>query len=286
MKPAKFSYHAPGSVDDAVALLGQLASEDGRILAGGQSLVPTMAFRVAQPGHLIDINGIPSLGTLSVAKDRVRIGACVRHAAFEGKTAIPGPTGALLGKVVRHIAHYPIRMRGTFCGSLAHADPASEWCLVAATLDATMIAASTRGERRIAAKDFFSGIMSTALAEDELLARVELPLLPAGTRFGFNEFSRRAGDFAMSAALVTYRLDGGKIVDAHVGVGGAEPYPRRIAEAEGALSGQAPGDAVFRAAAEAAANAVEAMEDHQTTAEYRCDLVRAVVRRALEQANA
>ena len=107
MKPAKFSYHAPGSVDDAVALLGQLASEDGRILAGGQSLVPTMAFRVAQPGHLIDINGIPSLGTISVAKDRVRIGACVRHAAFEGKTAIPGPTGALLGKVVRNIAHYP-----------------------------------------------------------------------------------------------------------------------------------------------------------------------------------
>ena len=147
MKPAKFSYHAPGSVDDAVALLGQLASEDGRILAGGQSLVPTMAFRVAQPGHLIDINGIPSLGTISVAKDRVRIGACVRHAAFEGKTAIPGPTGALLGKVVRNIAHYPIRVRGTFCGSLAHADPSSEWCCTVAALDGQMIARSPRGER-------------------------------------------------------------------------------------------------------------------------------------------
>ena len=126
--------------------------------------------------------------------------------------------------------------------------------------------------------------MSTALADDELLARVELPLLAAGTKFGFNEFSRRAGDFAMSAALVTYRLEAGKIADAHVGVGGAEPHPRRIPEAEAALNGQAPGDDVFRAAAEAAANAVEAMEDHQTTAEYRRDLVRAVVRRALEHA--
>jgi carbon-monoxide dehydrogenase medium subunit len=115
---------------------------------------------------------------------------------------------------------------------------------------------------------------------------VKLPRLATGTRFGFNEFSRRAGDFAMSAALVTYRLDGGRIADAHVGVGGAEPHPRRITEAEAALDGQAPGDVVFRAAADAAAEAVEAMEDHQTTAEYRRDLVRAVVRRALEHANA
>src|SRR4029077_10576972 len=190
--------------------------------------------------------------------------------------------GQLLSVVVRHIAHYPIRMRGTFCGSLAHADPASEWCLVAATLDATMIARSTRGERQIAAKDFFAGIMSTSLTEDELLAEVRLPLFSADTKFGFNEFSRRAGDFAMSAALVTYRLQGGKIADARVGVGGAEASPRRITEAEAALNGQAPDDKAFRAAAEAAAKAIEPLEDHQTNAEYRRDLVRAVVRRALE----
>ena len=151
----------------------------------------------------------------------------------------------LLSVVARHIAHYPIRMRGTFCGSLAHADPASEWCLVAATLDATLIAKSTRGERAIAAKHFFAGIMSTALAEDELLAEARLPLLPKDARFGFNEFSRRAGDFAMAASLVTYRLQGGKIADARVGVGGAEPSPRRIPEAEAALNGQTPGDATF-----------------------------------------
>jgi carbon-monoxide dehydrogenase medium subunit len=153
---------------------------------------------------------------------------------------------------------------------------------VAATLDAAILAKSARGERAIAAKDYFQGIMTTALKDDELLAEVRLPLLPADTKFGFQEFSRRAGDFAMSAALVTYRLNGGKIADAHVGVGGAEPFPRRIGEAEAALEGQAPGDKVFRAAAEAAAAAVEAMEDHQTTAEYRRDLVRAMVRRALE----
>ena len=136
------------------------------------------------------------------------IGACVRHAAFH-KPVVDNPLGKLLTTVARHIAHYPIRMRGTFCGSLAHADPASEWCLAAATLGATM-----RGEkhaRRAAdrGKGFFRRIMSTALAEDELLAEVRLPLLARDAKFGFNEFSRRAGDFAMSAALVTYRLQGG-----------------------------------------------------------------------------
>jgi carbon-monoxide dehydrogenase medium subunit len=285
MKPAAFIRHVPKTLDEAVRILAEVAPQDGRVLAGGQSLVPIMAFRLAKPAHLVDINEVAGLDAIKSDGKTLGIGACVRHGAFH-KPVVGGPLGALLATVVRHIAHYPIRTRGTFCGSLAHADPASEWCLAAATLDATMIAMSTRGERRIAAKDFFAGIMSTALAEDELLARVEVPLLPAGTKFGFNEFSRRAGDFAMSAALVTYRLEGGKIVDAHVGVGGAEPHPRRIAEAERALNGEAPGDTVFRAAAEAAAAAVEAMEDHQTTAEYRRDLVRAVVRRALEHASA
>jgi len=285
MKPAAFIRHVPKTLDETVKILAEVAPQDGRVLAGGQSLVPIMAFRLAKPAHLVDINEVTGLDALTIDGKTLTIGARVRHGAFH-KPVVDGPLGALLAHVVRHIAHYPIRMRGTFCGSLAHADPASEWCLVAATLDATMIAASTRGERAIAANAFFSGIMSTALADDELLARVKLPRLATGTRFGFNEFSRRAGDFAMSAALVTYRLDGGRIADAHVGVGGAEPHPRRIAEAEVALNGQAPGDVVFRAAADAAAEAVEAMEDHQTTAEYRRDLVRAVVRRALEHANA
>jgi carbon-monoxide dehydrogenase medium subunit len=281
MKPAPFVRHVPRTLDEALAVLAKVAPQDGRVLAGGQSLVPIMAFRLAKPAHLVDINEVEGLDRITNDGKVLSIGAAVRHAAFH-KTVAPGPIGRLLSHVVRHIAHYPIRMRGTFCGSLAHADPASEWCLTAATLDATIVAKSVRGERQIAAKDFFTGIMSTALAEDELLSEVRLPLLPGDTKFGFNEFNRRAGDFAMAAALTTYRLKNGKMSEPRVGVGGAEPNPRRVAEAEAALDGKMPGDAAFRVAADAAAAAIDPLEDHQTTGEYRRDLVRAVVRRALE----
>jgi carbon-monoxide dehydrogenase medium subunit len=281
MKPAPFIRHAPKTLDEALKILAEVAPQDGRVLAGGQSLVPIMAFRLAKPAHLVDINEVEGLDRIMTEGQVLSIGACVRHAAFH-KPVVDNPLGRLLTAVARHIAHYPIRMRGTFCGSLAHADPASEWCLTAATLDATMVAKSTRGERLIAAKDFFAGLMTTTLAEDELLAEVRLPLLASDAKFGFNEFSRRAGDFAMAAALVTYRLQGGFMTDVHVGLGGAEPAPRRMPEAEAALNGQPPGDAAFRAAAEAAAGAIDPLEDHQTSADYRRDLVRAVVRRALE----
>jgi carbon-monoxide dehydrogenase medium subunit len=283
MKPAPFCYHLPKTVDEAIALLAELAPQDGRVLAGGQSLVPTMAFRLARPAHLVDINGLGDLDRVAVAGEKLAIGACVRHAAFH-RPVITGPLGRLLATVVRHIAHYPIRTRGTFCGSIAHADPASEWCLVVATLGGEMVARSVRGTRVIPAADFFQGMMTTALAEDELLTEVRLPLLPADTRFGFYEFNRRAGDYAMGMALVTYRLGDGRIVEPRVGVGGAEPQPRRIAAAEQALAGRASGADAFAAAAQAAALAVEPMEDLQTSAEYRRDLVRAVTRRALEQA--
>jgi carbon-monoxide dehydrogenase medium subunit len=283
VKPAPFAYHAPTSIEEAVGMLGELAGEDGRILAGGQSLVPTMAFRLAKPAHLIDINSIAELERLAVEDGRLSIGACVRHAAFH-RPAVPGPLGALLAVVVRHIAHYPIRLRGTFCGSLAHADPASEWCLVAATLGAEITAVSTRGTRTIAAADFFTGIMTTALAEDELLAAARLPLLTADTRAGFCEFSRRAGDYALAMALATFRVEDGIIVAPRLGVGGAEASPRRIPEAEAALAGQRQEAAALRAAAEAAADAIDPLEDIQADAEYRRDLVRAMTRRALERA--
>jgi carbon-monoxide dehydrogenase medium subunit len=282
MKPAPFRYHVPKTVEEAVALLAELAPQDGRVLAGGQSLVPTMAFRLARPAHLVDINGL-GLDRLAVADGKLSIGACVRHVAFH-KPAVEGPLGRLLASVVRHIAHYPIRTRGTFCGSIAHADPASEWCLVVATLGGEIVARSTRGTRVIAASDFFQGIMTTALTEDELLTEVRLPLLPADTHFGFYEFNRRAGDYAMGMALVTYHLADGRIIEPRLGVGGAEPQPRRIESAEQVLAGRVPGAEAFAAAAEAAAAAVDPMEDLQTSAEYRRDLVRAVTRRALERA--
>ncbi len=283
MKPAAFRYHAPKTVDEAVAALAAVAAEDGRVLAGGQSLVPTMAFRLAKPAHLVDINGVEALRRLTVADGKLVVGACVRHAAFE-RPVCDGPLGALLTAVVRHIAHYPIRTRGTFCGSLAHADPSSEWCLVLAALDGEVLVKSVRGERVIAARDFFAGIMTTALDDDELLLEARLPLLPADARCGFYEFNRRAGDFAMAAALAVFCVEDGVIVAPRLAVGGAEPVPRRIAEAERLLLGAIPGAEAFDAAADAAAQAAEAMEDAVTTAEFRRDLVRAVTRRALERA--
>jgi len=285
MKPAAFRYHAPKTTQEAVALLAEVAPNDGRVLAGGQSLVPTMAFRMARPGHLVDINGVAELARLGVENERLVIGAGVRHAAFH-RPVVAGPLGQLLSFVVRHIAHYPIRTRGTFCGSLAHADPASEWCLTAVTLGAEMIGRSVKGTRVIAADQFFDGIMTTVLAEDELLIETRLPLLAADTRFGFYEFSRRAGDYAIAMALVTYRLQGGTIIEPRVGVGGAEPQPRRIAEAEQALAGRAPTADVFRAAADAAAGAIDPMADNQASSEFRRDLVGTVTRRALERSAA
>jgi carbon-monoxide dehydrogenase medium subunit len=281
MKPAPFTRHVPRTVAEVASALSKYAPLDGRILAGGQSLVPIMAFRMARPMHLIDINEVEGLDRLAVDGDFLSIGARVRHGAFH-KPVVDGPLGLMLSFVAGHIAHYPIRMRGTFCGSLAHADPASEWCLVAATLGAELAAVSTDGKRVIKIDDFLEGIMSTSLSEKEFLAEARLPLLAPDTKFGFYEFSRRAGDFAMAAALVTYRLAGGLMVDAHVGIGGAEAFARRIPQAEAQLNGCAPAPAQFLAAAEAAAGAIDPLEDHQTTAEYRRDLVRAATRRALE----
>jgi carbon-monoxide dehydrogenase medium subunit len=282
VKPAAFAYHAPRTVEEAVGQLGEFAPLDGRILAGGQSLVPMMAFRMARPAHLIDINGVEGLERLAIDGDALSISACVRHAAFHRPVA-SGPTGALLSAVASNIAHYPIRIRGTFCGSLANADPASEWCLTAVTLNTELIAASKRGRRTIAAADFFTGMMGTALAEDELLLEARVPLLAPDARFGFYEFSRRAGDYALAMALTVYRLDGGVIVEPRVGVGGAEGHPRRIAQAEAVLAGQKPGEEIFRAAAEAAADVIQPMEDAHADAAFRLDLVRAVTQRALER---
>jgi aerobic carbon-monoxide dehydrogenase medium subunit len=283
VKPAPFTYHRPETLAEAVRMLAELAPQDGQVLAGGQSLGPIMAFRLARPAHLIDINGVAGLDLVDVRDGVMRIGARTRHSAFH-RPVQGGPLGAMLAAVVRHIAHYPIRLRGTFCGSLAHADPAAEWCLVAATLDAELVAASIRGERRVAARAFFRGAMTTALAADELLAEARLPILPAGTRFGFEEFSRRPGDYALAMALVVMRVEGGVIVAPRIGIGGAEAMPRRIEMAEAKLSGRTPGEAVFREAAAAAAAAIDPIEDTQTTAQYRRELVGAMVYRALTRA--
>lgn len=282
MKASQFRYHAPKTIDEAVATLADVAPHDGRVLAGGQSLVPIMAFRLARPAHLIDINGIDGLNRMSVEGDKLCIGACIRHEAFT-RPVVEGTLGKLLSTVVQYIAHYPIRTRGTFCGSIAHADPSSEWCTVAAALGAEMVVRSVRGQRIISARDFFTGMMTTSLQEDELLIEVRLPLLTPDTRFGFDEFSRRAGDFAIAMALTLYRVEQGRMVEPRVAIGGAEPHPRRILNAEQTLEGQAPGPASFTSAADQAARAIDPMEDVQTSGEYRRDLVRTMTLRALER---
>ncbi len=281
MKPAPFEHHQPQTIAEATALLAEL--EDARVLAGGQSLVPIMAFRLARPAHLVDINLVAELDRLFVDGDRLHIGAGVRHAAFH-RPVVAGPLGRLLSLVVRHISHLPIRARGTFCGSLAHADPAAEWALVAATLDAEMTAESTHSRRLIAAEKFFAGVMTTTLAPSELLSAVSLPLLPEDSRTGFSEFSRRPGDFALATALVCFSIEDNLIFRPRVGLGGVEAAPRRILAAEAALAGRPPSPATFAEAAEAAAAAITPLEDFQTSAAYRRGLTRTVTRRALEMA--
>lgn len=286
MKPVPFYYHKPRSVDEALSILAEVAPDDGRVLAGGQSLVPTMAFRMARPRHLVDINEIEALRRLEVRDGKLCIGACVRHADFH-EPAVKNQLTALLSRIVRHIAHAPIRSRGTFCGSIANADPASEWCAVAACLDAEMVAQSALGTRIILVRDFFQGIMTTALREDELLAEVRLPLLAADARSGFYEFNRRAGDFAIAMALAIYRLDGTTMIEPRIAIGGAEPHPRRIGAAERALDGAVPGAESFARAADLAAKGiVDPLEDATTSAHYRVELVRTVTERALKESMA
>ena len=283
MKPAPFAYHRPATLDAAVRLLAELAPHEGRVLAGGQSLAPMMAFRLARPAHLIDINAVAGLDGLAVRDGALRVGACVRHADFHRPVG-DGALGVMLATIVQHIAHYPIRLRGTFCGSLAHADPAAEWCVVAVTLDAELVALSVKGERLIVAKAFFRGPMETALEPDELLSEARLPLLSDETRFGFAEFSRRAGDYAQAMALAVLDLDGAAIAAPRIGLGGVESVPRRIAAAEQILQGELPSPKLFRAAAAAAAAAIEPLEDPQTDAQYRRELADTMVYRALMRA--
>jgi len=283
MKPASFDYRVAESWEAAADLLAEFG-DDASILAGGQSLVPIMNFRLAQPGVLIDINPIPDGDYLRQDAGTVHIGALTRHFRFEAP-GIEGAFGRLLPRVARHIAHLPIRMRGTFGGSLSHADPASEWCTLARTFDAVMIARSTRGDRRIAAGDFCHSALVTDLGDDEVLREIEFSVPGSGWRYGFSEFSRRAGDFAIVMAMVGIKTEDGVITDARVGVGGATEVPQRVGAAEAALLGCGPVSSVFDVAGLEASNALDGfLVDQQADAAMRRDLVRALVARALEDA--
>jgi carbon-monoxide dehydrogenase medium subunit len=282
MKPVSFRYFAPRTVDDALDLLAAHGQE-GQILAGGQSLVPAMNIRLARPTSLIDINRIDALDYVREDGGELRIGALARHVRFE-TPIIGGALSAFLPRVARHIGHLPIRSRGTFCGSIAHADPASEWCLLAATLDAELFIVSRRGQRNVRPNEYFVGALTTILEPDELLTEIRLPLLDEGWRTGFAEFSRRAGDFALAMCAAFLRFEDGRIVEARIGLGGATDRPSRIAAAEAVLTGSNGGPEIFRKAGKIAAETIDPLEDIHASAEYRRDLVRAMVGRALDQA--
>jgi carbon-monoxide dehydrogenase medium subunit len=279
VKTCGFTYHRPETIESAVALLAALAPVGGRILAGGQSLVPMMAYRMAQPAHLIDITRIAGLEGVSAGAGFLRVGAATRHAAL-ARPVCGGALGAMLPVIAGHIAHAPIRNRGTFGGSLANADPASEWCTLLATLAGSVEVTGRDGTREIRAADFFRGVMTTQLRDDELLTAAHLPILQ-GYRWGFYEINRRAGDYAMAMCLVAYQLRDGVMADVHLGIGGAEAWPRRLGQVEGLLTGQPACGPVFARAAEAAAATLDPMTDHNMTAAFRRHLLRTAVTRAL-----
>lgn len=283
MKPAPFEYFAPDTVEEALGLLREHGDE-AKVLAGGQSLVPAMNFRLARPAVIVDIGRLGELAAIDGTEDdTVTIGARVRHLDLE-RNGIGGPLGRLLADTARWVGHYPIRVRGTFGGSLAHADPAAEWCVLARALDAEMGCRSADGTRTVSAADFFEMVFTTALEPHELLERVTLPRLGESWGVGMAEFARRFGDFAIVLAVAAVDRDGEGVRSARIALGGVEGRPVRAAAAEQALAGAEAGPDAIAAAAAAAADEVDPVGDIHGSPEYRRDLVRAMVTRALQQA--
>jgi carbon-monoxide dehydrogenase medium subunit len=282
VKPAAFDYHRVDRVEDAVARLAELG-EDAKVLAGGQSLVAMMNFRLVRPPALVDVTRIPDLRYVARDGDALRIGALTTHREVEllrDPDVIAGYE--LLPRAAKWVGHYPIRTRGTFGGSIAHADPAAEWCMLALLLDATIVAAGPDGEREIPAADFFLGFFTTALEPGELLTEVRFAR--PRPHAALHEFARRHGDFAIVAAAVAVDVEGDRMKDARVVVGGVDEVPLRVQEAEQALEGAAPGGEAFAQAGRAAAEAVDPSSDVHGSAQYRKDLTDVLVRRALAEA--
>ena len=283
MKPAPFAYDRPTSLTELLALLERHA-DDCKIVAGGQSLVAAMNFRLARPSRLVDLNNVSELDYLRVEGGRLRIGALTRHAAFH-HPVVDGPLGLMLRDVVRHVAHYPIRQRGTCAGSLSHADPASEWCLVATVLDAEIDILGPQGVRTELPPSFFKGTFTTALRSNEVLTEIRLPILGADWKGGFCEFSRRKGDFALAMALCALRIEAGVIREARIGAGGVADRAVRLSGAEAALVGQRPSEALFTAVSRDAAGTLKPSSDIHGSSEYRRDLAAIMVARALTSAS-
>jgi CO/xanthine dehydrogenase FAD-binding subunit len=285
MKPAPFQYLAPTSLDEALTSVAEYGY-DGKILAGGQSLVPTMNFRLAQPSVLIDLNNVPELFFLrEVEAGGLAIGAMTRQRTLEKSEAV-AQRAPLLHATMPYIAHVQIRNRGTLGGSLAHADPAAELPAVMVALNARFVLASTRGERWVAAEEFYIGLFTTALEPDELLAAVEIPALPPHAGWSVQEIARRHGDYAIVGVAAMVELDGrGRCAGARLVYLSVGEGPTMAHTAASMLAGEAPSAALIDAAAHAAAHQdVEPLADIHATVAYRRHLVEVLGRRALTEA--
>lgn len=282
MKPAAFEYRAPRSLEEVFGLLE--ANPEAKLLAGGQSLVPVLNFRLAAPPLLIDLNRIPELARAVIEPDGALVaGAMTRHRVFETDPRVRRAQ-PLAAAAVAEIAHVPIRNRGTLGGSLCHADPAAEWPAVALACGAELTIARRGGTRTVAAGDFFTGLFGTVVGQGELLTVVRFPAWPERRRHGFVEIARRQGDFAIVGVAAAVDLDAqGGAAAARIVVFGAADTPVLATEAAGALIGHR-GTAAAREAARIARARIPTRSDHHASAEYRSELVEVLVRRALEQA--
>jgi carbon-monoxide dehydrogenase medium subunit len=283
MKPPVFEYVRAASVDDAIAALQQ-AGGDGKLLAGGQSLMPMLNFRLLRPSVLIDINRIPGLDAIEERRDGVHIGALARHHKVE-TSALVAAHFPVIAAAMAHVAHLAIRNRGTIGGSLAHSDPAAEWPMLCVLLGAKVKVRGAGGARTIAAADFHVGPLATALAGTELLEEVVLPYLPPGTGWGFDEVARRVGDFAIVAMGAAVTLTGGRVSGARIAITGVGDAPLRVAHAETILAGaDAPDPGLLDAAAQAVTDAVQPNSDLHASGDYRRHLAGALTRRVVRAA--
>ncbi len=281
MKPSRFTYHAPTSLDEALGVLADVG-HDGKVLAGGQSLIPVLSMRLAAPGHLIDINGLPELAWVRADDDAVRVGALARHADIE-RDAVANDALPLLRSTLALVAHPAIRNRGTIVGSLAHADPAAELPAVLALLGGSVQVASRTGERTVDAADLFVGPLETSLRPDDLVVSASFPRLPDHTGAAIVEVSRRHGDFALAGVVATVSVDDGRVSSAKAACFAVGPVPFLVDLTDAIADG---GTADWRAAGRLAAELVDPQDDIHATAAYRRQLVEVLTQRALRRAAA
>jgi aerobic carbon-monoxide dehydrogenase medium subunit len=279
MKPPSFDYACPATIGEAVALLAAHGG-DAKPIAGGQSLMPMLAFRLAAPALLVDLRKLGELRLIKISDAGVSLGAMVRWRDILGEPRLR-QAHPLLVAAVRHIGHYQIRNRGTVGGSLAHADPAGELPGIAVTCEAEIIALGKAGPRVFAAADFFRGALTTALGPDQIITEIRFPKWPRQRRFGFREFARRRGDFALAAAAVMFDDPAQKFRNVRIGAIGVADRPIRLAEVERALEDRPISEAAIAGCAVAASAAVNPADDIHASGAYRKTLIGVMVERAL-----